>query len=177
MLGFMYCIYFRCSVAAYLKFLGAGSKWRAGVSWWYRPVRLISQSASGGLTLHNNLLASCGGLFIKSSQRCRIYFCHFSCTLVSFHDFILFFTYPSLFLLLWTLWRGPSTFGRELVVIVTPSMRTLTSRASAIYCKIHCTSVGWRLWSGWEQSGGPAARRQRLAADFSFARRPDVLFP
>lgn len=172
---YLFWLFCRCVFEVFVGGEGGGVKERAGVGWWYRPALLISQSASGGLTLHNNLLTSYGGLFIKSSRRCRIPFC---CTLVSFHDFLFFvFTYPSLFWLLWTLWRGPSTFGKELVVIVTPSMRTLTSRASAIYCKIHCTSVGWRLWSGREQSSGPAAWSPRPAADLSFARRPDVWFP
>lgn len=34
-----------------------------------------------------------------------------------------------------------------------PSMRTLTSCASAIYCKIHCISVGRQVWSGCGCSG------------------------
>lgn len=33
-----------------------------------------------------------------------------------------------------------------------PSVRTLTSRASAIYCKIHCISVDRQVWSGCDLS-------------------------
>lgn len=141
-----------------------GVKGCSGVSWWYRLVLLISQSASGG----SNIAQQSSGIIHKFIYQIWSpvwdFLLSFLLYFSVFMIFFFFYVFQSLFFLLWTLWRGPSTFGKELVVIVIPSMRTLTSRASAIYCKIHCTSVGWRVWSGWERHGGLAAWSQSLAA-------------
>lgn len=42
-----------------------------------------------------------------------------------------------------------------------PSVRTLTSCASAIYCNIHCTTVAWQVWSGCDDGSGDLATRSK----------------
>lgn len=101
MLGFMYCIYFSLFRSCIFEVFGGGVK----VACWCQlmvQTRAADQPVSqrGSNIAQQSSGITRGGLFIKSSQRCRNLFVIFLATLVSFHDFILFFTYPSLFLLL-----------------------------------------------------------------------------
>lgn len=147
-LGFFVFVFFKCTVSHLLlrrwhrhiskgRFGGSG-----GVSQWFKPLLLISQSGKQRvLKLHNNLLSSSGGsvYLTKCSQGCRILF--FCCRF-----FVLFFfiSLQQVFLFCIPVMKPPSHW-QPACSDCNPSVRTLTSCASAIYCNIHCTTVAWQV--------------------------------
>lgn len=83
MLFFVFC-FFKCTVSLLLlrrwcRYISKGRVGGSGgVSQWFRPLLLISQSGKQRvLKLHNNLLSSSGGsvYLTKYSQGCRTLFC------------------------------------------------------------------------------------------------------
>lgn len=98
MLFFFNVLYlFHCSVDGVESYFD-GEGGSGGVSGWFRPLPLISQSGEQRvLKLHNNLLSSSGGsvYLTKSSQGCRILFCVLlSLLLFLCHFMIIFFLNP-----------------------------------------------------------------------------------
>lgn len=81
---FLFFVFFKCTVSPLLlrrwcRYISKGRVGGSGgVSQWFRPLLLISQSGKQRvLKLHNNLLSSSGGsvYLTKCSQGCRILFC------------------------------------------------------------------------------------------------------
>lgn len=156
-LVFFYYYYFKCTVSLLLL-----RRWRrhiskgwvggsGGVSQCFRPLLLISQSGKQRvLKLHNNLLSSSGGTvyLTKCSQGCRILFfvllSFFSSFLVLFSCFVFFISLQQVFLFCNPVMKPPSHW-QPACSDCNPSVRTLTSCASAIYCNIHCTTVAWQV--------------------------------
>lgn len=94
MLFFFNVLYlFHCSVDGVESYFD-GEGGSGGVSGWFRPLPLISQSGEQRvLKLHNNLLSSSGGsvYLTKSSQGCRILFCVLLSLLLFLCHFMIFF--------------------------------------------------------------------------------------
>lgn len=171
MLFFVFC-FFKCTVSLLLlrrwcRYISKGRVGGSGgVSQWFRPLLLISQSGKQRvLKLHNNLLSSSGGsvYLTKCSQGCRILFC----VLLSFFAFLVLFLWLFFFYLLCSRFflffcnpvMKPPGHWQPACSDCNPSVRTLTSCASAIYCNIHCTTVAWQVWSGCDDESGDLATR------------------
>lgn len=128
--GFCFVLFFKCTVSLLLlrRWCKHISKGRvggsSGVSQWFRPLLLISQSGKQRvLKLHNNLLSSSGGsvYLTKCNQGCRILFFVLSFFLFFGVVFVLFFISLQQIFLFCNPVMKPPVIGNELVVILTPA--------------------------------------------------------